>query len=67
MEIDEQIKEVYRRIAIGDPVPHGSFVTAFAEAVWKADRENFYILKPVAIQIMRKYDLDLQVLNQLLE
>lgn len=40
---------------------HGSFMTAFARAVVTADNENFELLKPVALELIKKYDLNQKV------
>jgi len=55
---DEQIFEIFRKIASGER-RHGSFLTAFSEAVIRADRDNFQILRPVAERLADKYSLNL--------
>lgn len=38
-------------------VPEPSFLTAFFEALIKADRDNFELLRPVAKELIKKYGL----------
>jgi hypothetical protein len=50
------LKEVYRRIASGED-KHGDFLTAFAQAVGRADPDNFQFLFPAARLLAQKYKL----------
>lgn len=53
-----EIKEVYRRVAAREKGhEHGDFLTAFAEAVIRADAENFEVLRPAARLLIQKYGL----------
>lgn len=53
---DDQIIEIYRRIATGEE-KHGSFLTSFADAIVRADLENFAELRERAIFFIKKYHL----------
>ena len=50
------LKEVYRRIASGED-KHGDFLTAFAQAVGRADFENLRLPFPAAQLLAHKYKL----------
>ncbi len=52
----DEIREVYRRIAAHE-LPHGGFLTKFADAVTNANLENFYQLLPSAYLFACKYNL----------
>lgn len=53
---DDELREIYRKIASNER-PRGSFLTAFAQAVVRADHENIIFLKPSMIALATKYDL----------
>ena len=53
----EEIREVFRKIAAGERV-HGSFLVAFATAYIRSDKENEAILRPAAVKLIRKYQLE---------
>jgi len=53
---DESIRALYIDIANGLG-NHGSFLVTFADAFLRADAENFQLLKPVAMELVRKYNL----------
>lgn len=52
----EQIHEIYRKIANGYN-HHGDFLRGFAEAYIRADRDNQAILRPAAVALIEKYNL----------
>ena len=52
-----EVHEIFRKIASGER-QHGDFLTCFAEAMLHADTENFQILKPVAEQLIKKYNVE---------
>ena len=55
---EDEIREVFRRVAAREPGHvHGDFLTSFAEAVVRADHENFPILRPAARRFIFKYGL----------
>lgn len=54
---DDQVKEVFRKIASGER-KHGSFLTHFAAAVLHADFENFHVVKFAARNLIAKYKLE---------
>ena len=56
MNVDDIIRESFRKVAAGDN-KKGSFLTSFAQAVVRADRLNAMILKPVCITLIFKYGL----------
>lgn len=58
--------EVYRRIASGEQ-KHGAFVTHFAEAFIRADRENLQLLGPLALCLAKKYRLHPAAQDELLD
>jgi len=55
---DDDIREIFRRIAAGED-PHGGFLTHFSRALGNADRENFQLLKPFALELIKKYNLSM--------
>jgi hypothetical protein len=55
----EQVREIFRRIMAREPGHvHGEFLTSFAEAVVRADHENFEILMGAAVFLICKYRLN---------
>lgn len=56
----EQVTEIFRRIASGED-KHGDFLTHFAEAICHADPANFGLLRPTALALIVKYQLDKEV------
>lgn len=55
---DEELQEVYRRVAIPThEFRHSGFLIKFAEALIRAGSENFQLLKPVALELAKKYNL----------
>ena len=50
----KEVHEVFRKIAAGER-KHGSFLTAFAEALIRADWDNEVILQPAALALIEKY------------
>jgi hypothetical protein len=56
---DEDIRQIYREISAGVG-KHGSFLTHFAEAVVRADSENFELLRPAAARLIVKYNLKME-------
>jgi hypothetical protein len=56
----ERMLEIWKPIANRDPgFARGDFLTAFAQAMVRADHENFEVLLPAALELMRKYRLPL--------
>ena len=53
---NEEVRSIFVAIANGAG-GHGSFVMAFADALLRADSTNFNLLKPVAEELIRNYDL----------
>lgn len=58
---DDQIREAFSIAYFAD---YGHFLTHFAQAILHADEENFAILKPVALALIRKYDLTIPEIQQ---
>lgn len=57
----EKVREIFRRIMAREPGHvHGDFLTAFAEAVVRADHENFEILMGAAVFLICKYRLNIK-------
>ena len=54
---DQELHEIFRKIAMGIN-HHGSFLTTFADALIRADAENFQLLKDVSLSLVSKYNLD---------
>jgi len=52
----DRIIGIFAPIALGVEA-YGSFVTAFADAVCRADPENFELIRPLAVQLIAKYNL----------
>jgi hypothetical protein len=52
----DDIKEAWRKVAAGEN-PKGGFLTAFAEAISKADSDNLRRLAPVALEIAEIYGI----------
>lgn len=55
---DGEINEIYRRIAVKEE-EHGGFLTDYANAVIRADQENFDVLKSMSVWLIWKYKLKL--------
>jgi len=53
---DLKLREVFRRIASGEST-HGDFLTTFALALGRADFENYRLMRPTALMLVRKYQL----------
>lgn len=53
---DDEIRFVFINVANGVG-NHGSFLMSFADALLRADAENFQLLKPIAKTLIRKYGL----------
>jgi hypothetical protein len=54
---DAQLLHIFREVSIGRGL-HGGFLLSFAEAVTRADPENFVLLRPVMVVLVEKYSLD---------
>jgi hypothetical protein len=54
---DEDIREIFRRVAYDARHEHGDFLTYFAKSLAQADPENFKLLRPVAAVLIHKYRL----------
>jgi hypothetical protein len=54
---DAELLHIFVEVALGRG-RHGDFLKAFADAVSRADGENFALLRPVAQMIIKKYELD---------
>ncbi len=53
---DEEILHIFVEIAC-DRGRHGDFLTAFGEAVMRADPSNFALVRPIAVLLIAKYRL----------
>ena len=57
MEItDEELRHIFIEIDSGRGA-HGTFLRSFAKTIVSADPENFAIMRPVSIMIIRRYEL----------
>jgi hypothetical protein len=56
MPTDAEVKEIFRKIAAGER-EHGGFLTDFANAMTRADEDNFKLLLGAALALVAKYDL----------
>lgn len=54
---DDQILHVFVEIANGRG-RHGSFLQNFADTIIAADPSNFALMRPTAMLVIGKYDLD---------
>jgi len=54
--IDAQLRHIFIEVEIGRG-RHGAFLRAFADAVAKADPDNFALIRPAALMLAVKYHL----------
>lgn len=62
----EKIQNIFREVANGVG-NHGSFLVSFSECIIRADSQNFYLLRPVAISLIEKYGLEKYEIGNLSE